>query len=235
MNPREPGESQKVATPQSDSICLSGHRVMINYHPSSSRIGLPALSLIGRPVTGAMFSLAGSRPRAVSTVAWTSSTVVGPTGSLVPSGSVSPIAWPPRRPPPARARLKPLGQWSRPPKGLILGVRPNSPQQRTTVRSSSSRLRQVAEQGGKGGVEVLDELAVDLVIVHVRVPAVERHLDAAHADFDQPPRGQAAAAEGAVAVFGEDAGRLLRDVEGLELLGGHHHAGAGEVSRCRVA
>jgi hypothetical protein len=66
--------------------------------------------------------------------------VVGWTGSLVPSGSVTPMTWPPRRPPPARARLKPVGQWSRPLKGLIFGVRPNSPQQTTIVPRSECQI-----------------------------------------------------------------------------------------------
>ena len=66
------------------------------------------------------------------------------------------------------------------------------------------------------------------MVVDVSVPAVERHLDAAHADLGQPAGGQAAAAERGVAVLGADAGGLLRDVERLELLGGHHHPGAGE-------
>ena len=55
-------------------------------HPSSSRIGRPSLSLIGRPVAGAVFSLAGLRPSAVKTVACTSSIVVGRTGSLIAFG-----------------------------------------------------------------------------------------------------------------------------------------------------
>ena len=131
-------------------------------------------------------------------------------------------------PPPARARLKPLGQWSRPPEGLTLGVRPNSPPHRTTVRSSSFRRDQVAQQRGERRVEHLDARLVDLVVVDVGVPAVERDLDAAHADLDQPACGQAAAAERRVAVLGADRGRLLRHVERLELLGGHHRAGAGE-------
>jgi hypothetical protein len=38
-------------------------------HPISSRITLPALSLTGRPVAGATFSLAGFNPSAASTVA----------------------------------------------------------------------------------------------------------------------------------------------------------------------
>ena len=42
--------------------------------------------LIGRPVAGAVFSLPGLRPRAVSAVACTSSMVVGRTGSFAPSG-----------------------------------------------------------------------------------------------------------------------------------------------------
>ncbi len=43
-------------------------RVRMNQE-SSSRIGFPALSFTGRPVSGAMFSLTGSMPRAFSTVA----------------------------------------------------------------------------------------------------------------------------------------------------------------------
>ena len=88
--------------------------------------------------------------------------------------------------------------------------------------------RQVAEQGGKRRVELLDELAVNLMVIDMSIPAAERHLDAAHADLDEPAGGQAAAAEGSVAVLGEHAGGLLRDVERLELLGGHHHPGTGE-------
>src|SRR5262249_6129093 len=79
-------------------------------HTNRSRIALPALSWMGGPVAGAVFSLAGSRPRVVRTVACTSSIVAGRTGPLSPSGSVWPITRPPRRPPPARARLNPPGQ-----------------------------------------------------------------------------------------------------------------------------
>jgi len=69
--------------------------------------------------------------------------------------------------------------------------------------------RQVAEQGGERRVELLDELAVNLMVVDVGIPAVERHLDAAHACRDELTGGQAAAAESAVAVFGKHAGRFL--------------------------
>ena len=44
--------------------------------------------------------------------------------------------------------------------------------------------RQVAEQGGKRRIELLDELAVNLMVVDVGIPAVERHFDAAHACLD---------------------------------------------------
>ena len=64
---------------------------------------------------------------------------------------------------------------------------------------------QVAQEGGEGRVELLGAVAVDLVVVDVRVPAAERHLDAADADLDEPAGGEAAAAEGGVAVLGADA------------------------------
>ncbi len=131
-------------------------------------------------------------------------------------------------PPPASARLKPLGQWSRPPVRLILGVRPNSPQQSTTVRSSAFLRFRSRSSAANAGSRILTLRAMNRVVVDVGVPAIERHLDAAHADLDQPAGGQAAAAERSVAVLGADARGFLRHVERLELLGGHHHAGAGE-------
>ena len=55
------------------------------------------------------------------------------------------------------------------------------------------------------------------MVVDVRVPAGQRHLHAADADLDQPPRGQAAAAERRVAVRLPHRQRLLRHVEHLRL------------------
>ena len=56
-------------------------------------------------------------------------------------------------PPPASATLKPVGQWSRPPAGLIVGVRPNSPPQQHDRPLQQLALAQVAEQGAEGRVE----------------------------------------------------------------------------------
>jgi hypothetical protein len=47
---------------------------------------------------------------------------------------------PPRMPPPARATLKPVGQWSRPPAGFTIGVRPNSPATLVYLPSLQMRL-----------------------------------------------------------------------------------------------
>ena len=171
--------------------------------PSNSRIGLPSLSLIGRPVAGAMFSLAGLRPRAVRTVACTSSMVVGRTGSLSALG----IGLADRQ----AAADAAAGQ------GQAEAVRPVvAAAQRVDLRRPAELAaaqddrpleqlppRQVAQQRGERRVEHLGARLVDLVVVDVRVPAAERDLDAAHADLDEPARGQAAAAEGRVAVLGE--------------------------------
>ncbi len=98
-------------------------------------------------------------------------------------------------PPPAIARLKPLGQWSRPPSGLTLGVRPNSPQHRTTVRSSSCRRdRSRSKAANAGSSTWARALWISWLLTWASQP-LERDLDAAHADLDQPARGQAAAAE----------------------------------------
>ena len=96
------------------------------------------------------------------------------------------------------------------------------------MRSSEFRAIQVAQQRGERRVEDLARAPVDLVVIDMSIPTAERDLDAAHADLDQPARGEAAAAERRIAVLGGDARGLLRDVECLELLGGHHHAGTGE-------
>ena len=66
--------------------------------PRSSRIGLPALSLTGLRPSGSTFSLRGSSPRALENGGVDVLDGGGSRGILVPSGSVWPIAWPPRRP-----------------------------------------------------------------------------------------------------------------------------------------
>ena len=60
---------------------------------------------------------------------------------------------PPLMPPPAIDTVQHCGQWSRPPAGLIFGVRPNSPIATTIVLSSSPRLVEVFEQRRVGVVE----------------------------------------------------------------------------------
>src|SRR5437016_11655714 len=54
-------------------------------------------------------------------------------------GSDAPITWPPLIPPPPITIDQHCGQWSRPPAGLILGVRPNSPIATTIVLSYMPR------------------------------------------------------------------------------------------------
>ena len=102
-------------------------------------------------------------------------------------------------PPPARAAVKPWGQWSRPPGGLILGVRPNSPAQRTMVESNRSRAFELLDQRGKGGIEDLQRPRTSSSLLMCVSQPLERHFDAADADFDQLNGRQAGAAEGRVA------------------------------------
>ena len=64
-------------------------------------------------------------------------------------------------------------------------------------------------------------------ILGVSVPSAERHLDAAHADFDQSPRREAAAAERRVAIIGPQRRRFAGNVERFQLLGRHHPPGVG--------
>ena len=132
-------------------------------------------------------------------------------------------------PPPASARLKPVGQWSRPPVQVDLGraaelAAAEDDRAIEQLSAASGRARSAANAGSR---TLTCARWTSWLLTWVSQPS-ERHLDAAHADFDQPAGGQAAAAERRVAVLGADARGLLRDVERLELLGAHHHAGAGE-------
>ena len=56
-----------------------------------------------------------------------------------PTASVEPMTCPPFTPPPASHMLKPCGLWSRPLVPSVIGVRPNSPPQMTSVSFSSPR------------------------------------------------------------------------------------------------
>ncbi len=64
-----------------------------------------------------------------------------------------------------------------------------------------------AASAANAGSRTLASRLVNLVVIDVSIPAVERDLDAAHADLDEPACGQAAAAEGSIAVLGGDARR----------------------------
>ena len=134
------------------------------------------------------------------------------------------MTWPPLTPPPARATLKTLGKWSRPALGLILGVRPNSPIQTTSVLSSMPVVLQVVDQRGEGRVDLPGELADAVVVLLVGVPAVGADLDERDAGLDEPAGQQAALAERRAAVGVADRLGLLLQVEGAHV-GREDHPG----------
>src|SRR5207244_4889379 len=68
-----------------------------------------------------------------------------------PSLLVRPITCPVLMPPPASTVVQALGKWSRPLLPLILGVRPNSPIQTTSVLSSSPRTRNSSSSVAQAG------------------------------------------------------------------------------------
>src|SRR5262249_21541046 len=132
-------------------------------HASTSWIGLAPGSVmrIGRPTLD-RFCLVGSMPRAVLIVASRSATATGRSSMVVPSALVLPTTCPPLMPPPDSTVDHELAQWSRPLLPLILGVRPNSPIQTTSVVSSkpfalrsSSR---VAQPGSRTELSFCTEL-----------------------------------------------------------------------------
>ena len=102
---------------------------------------------------------------------------------------------PPLTPPPARATLKTLGKWSRPAFGLILGVRPNSPIQTTSVFSSMPCRFRSRISVRETRVDLGRELADFLVVLLVRVPAVGADLDERDARLDQATGEEAALTE----------------------------------------
>ena len=148
----------------------------------------------------------------------------------VPSALDAPMTWPPLTPPPARATLKTLGKWSRPALGLILGVRPNSPIQTTSVLLEHAPLLQVGDQGGEPRVDLVGQLADLLVVLLVGVPAVGADLDEGDAGLDQPAGQQAALAERGPAVGVAERLGLLIEVERLHV-GREDHLGGLAVKR----
>ena len=119
----------------------------------------PSTILIGRP-WGLMFSLAGSIFKEWQRLASRSLTVTGLSLISLPSADEAPIDWPPLTPPPATRALKTRGKWSRPPVGLIAGVRPNSPIQTTRVRSSIPRRFRSAMSVASAGSVCRESVAV---------------------------------------------------------------------------
>jgi Ca2+:H+ antiporter len=83
--------------------------------------------------------VARSMPRARYTEAATSAGVTGRSFGSAPVRSDEPMTCPPRTPAPANRTVQQPGQWSRPPRGLSCGVRPNSPVASTSVVSSRPR------------------------------------------------------------------------------------------------
>ena len=150
----------------------------------------------------------------------------------VPSVLDAPMTWPPLTPPPARATLKTLGKWSRPALGLILGVRPNSPIQTTSVWSSMPRCFRSVIRVAKPGSTWLGELADFFVVLLVGVPAVGADLDERDAGLDQPAGQQAALAERGPAVGVAERLGFFIQVEGLHV-GREDHLG-GLVVKCLV-
>ena len=93
-------------------------------------------------------------------------------GRVRPSRFVEPITCPVRIPPPARIPQATCGQWSRPPIGLIRGVRPNSPQTTTETSLSRPRLRADPRRAGRHSlVEHRQVVAGILEVRAVRHPA----------------------------------------------------------------
>ena len=80
-------------------------------------------------------------------VARTSSGVSGRSLGSSALASVAPMTWPIFMPPPARTTDMAPGQWSRPASLLIRGVRPNSPQTRTSVSSHQAAVVHVSRSG----------------------------------------------------------------------------------------
>src|SRR5207248_2304482 len=109
-------------------------------HASARSITSPSLSVSRslRPLCRnvSRLWLDPSRCRIVACTSWT---WVFPSAARRPTGSVAPSACPPFTPPPASHIENPCGLWSRPFVPSLIGVRPNSPPQTTSVSLSSPR------------------------------------------------------------------------------------------------
>ena len=126
--------------------------------------------------------------------------------------------------------VKPVGLWSRPSPFSLIGVRPNSPPQTTSVLVEQAARFQILEQAGDRLVHRAAELGVVLLDLRVRVPLAARavvELHEAHAALDQPPREQAHAAQSRRSLFHRcrrAASRVfgfLREIDRLGRLGLH--------------
>ena len=108
--------------------------------------------------------------------------------------------------------VKPSGLWSRPSPFSLIGVRPNSPPQMTSVSSSRPRALRSLSRPAIGLVHGAAELGVVLLDLGVGVPLAARaavELDEADAALDE--------AAGEQAVAAEDGG--LRLIDAVERLG----------------
>ncbi len=129
-------------------------------------------------------------------------------------------------PPPASHIVKPCGLWSRPSSPCAVGVRPNSPPQRTSVSSSSPRAFRSASRPAIGRSTSRAFCAWSLLQVAVLVPLVAvGNLHEAHAALGEPPGHQALAAE----VL------RLRVVEAVELARRRRFAGRCPATRGAAA
>ena len=124
-----------------------------------------------------------SRPIRCRIVACRSETWIGSSTALKPSSSVAPIAWPPFTPAPASHMLKPCQSWSRPglPTPSLVGVRPNSPPQTSSVSSHRPvRFRSVIKRRDR----LIGFAGVQLVVRDAVVVAVPGIFDVAAAGVE---------------------------------------------------
>ena len=89
----------------------------------------------------------------------------------MPSAPVSPIAWPPRIPPPASTVDQALGKWSRPALRVDLGRPAELAHPDDQRRVEQAAAPEVVHQGRPAGVEHAAELLDGVEVLLVRVPA----------------------------------------------------------------
>lgn len=83
---------------------------------------------------------------------------------------------------------------------------------------------QLGNERGDGRIEDLAILFAEVEVVGVGVPAAKVDFNAAYADFDQLHRSQAGTTKGSITEGVAQGLRGCADIEGAELVGGHHLA-----------